>query len=61
MQFYGFVITKEHYVDEGIHEIQCICFSKEKAEDESIRIQNEIDPEHNEWKICITPLVEIVR
>lgn len=57
---YGFVVVKEHYTQEDIHEIQCFCFTKDKAEEEQQRIQNEIDPAHNEWKVVINPFVEIV-
>jgi hypothetical protein len=58
---YGFAVVKSHYVDESFHEIQCFCFTQDKAFEESVRIQKEIDPEHNEWKVYIEPMVEIVR
>lgn len=32
----------------------------DKASTEAERIQNEIDPEHNEWKVTCEP-IEIIR
>ncbi|MGG3102042.1 hypothetical protein ABEP12_01940 [Bacillus velezensis] len=56
----GFVVVKEHYTEEDIREIQCFCFDRDKASTEAERIQNEIDPEHNEWKVTYES-VEIIR
>ncbi|UWD95708.1 hypothetical protein NX081_11420 [Bacillus velezensis] len=56
----GFVVVKEHYTEEDIRENQCFCFDRDKASAEAERIQNEIDPEHNEWKVSYEP-VEIIR
>ncbi len=60
-QEYGFVVVKEHYTKEEIHEIQCFCFEREIAERERNRIQNEIDPEYNEWRVGIESFVEIAK
>lgn len=58
---YGYVVVKMHYTDNSIHEIQCICFDREKANKECERIQKEIDPDFNEWKVVYEALVEIIR
>ncbi|WP_425203661.1 hypothetical protein [Priestia megaterium] len=58
---YGYVVVKEHYTDESIHDIQCVCFDREIANKEAERIQNEIDPEHCEWRVSYQPFVKIVR
>lgn len=57
---YGFVVIKTHYTNETIFEIQCFCFTIDKARIERDRIQSEIDPNYNEWKVIIETLVDIV-
>lgn len=48
---YMYVLVKLNYVNESVYEIQCVCPSKEIAKTRQKELQEEIDPEYNEWHI----------
>lgn len=47
----AYVVIKEHFTKEDIHEVQCVCLTREKANEECEKLQKEIDPNYREWKV----------